>query len=239
MTTQIDHLVVVAHNLAQGVAWCESTLGVVPGPGGTHPLMGTHNRLLNISSPSYPQAYLEILAIDPEADPPDRPRWFGLDEPRLQAAVQQQPRLVHVVMRTRQLEMLRFGLVQQGQDPGQTLAASRRTDQGLLQWQILVRDDGQIACAGALPTLIEWQGQHPADALPPSAVQLRSVAIGGLPPRIAALMACKGVLMKRDGPALRLELQTRRGSLTLSSDGAASDTPPRAPTAHDRRTVPR
>ena len=48
----LDHLVVIAPTLADGVAWCESTLGVTPGPGGEHPLMGTHNRLIHISSPT-------------------------------------------------------------------------------------------------------------------------------------------------------------------------------------------
>ena len=42
---QIDHIVVVAHSLEQGVAWCESVLGIKPGPGGEHALFGTHNRL--------------------------------------------------------------------------------------------------------------------------------------------------------------------------------------------------
>ena len=44
MTAQIDHLVIAANTLEEGVAWCERTLGITPGPGGEHPLMGTHNR---------------------------------------------------------------------------------------------------------------------------------------------------------------------------------------------------
>lgn len=229
MNTQIDHLVVAAHSLDQGVAWCESTLGIRPEPGGKHPLMGTHNRLLNLSGPAYPQAYLEIIAIDPEAPPPGRPRWFGLDEPALQSALQQGPRLVHAVLRTRQLEMLRFGLVQQGQDPGQALAASRSTAQGLLQWRILVRDDGRIGCAGALPTLIEWLGPHPADALPASGLALRSVAIGGLPERVSALLGPQGVALRRHGPALTVELQAGRRRITLSSDGSPPTDPSPTP----------
>jgi hypothetical protein len=31
---QLDHLVVAARTLDEGVAWCEATLGVTPGPGG-------------------------------------------------------------------------------------------------------------------------------------------------------------------------------------------------------------
>ena len=42
-------------------------LGITPGPGGQHPLMGTHNRLFSIASAAYPQAYFEIIAIDPGA----------------------------------------------------------------------------------------------------------------------------------------------------------------------------
>jgi hypothetical protein len=44
MKTQIDHLVIVAKTLEQGVQWCEATLGVTPGAGGEHALYGTHNR---------------------------------------------------------------------------------------------------------------------------------------------------------------------------------------------------
>ena len=232
MNTQIDHLVVVAHTLAQGVAWCEATLGLTPEPGGKHPLMGTHNRLLNISSPAFPQAYLEIIAIDPDAPPPDRPRWFGIDQPALQAAVLQAPRLVHAVLRTRQLEMLRFGLVQLSQDPGQALAASRDTEQGLLQWRILVREDGHIGCAGALPSLIEWQGQHPADALPDGGLKLRSVAICGLPERVSALLQPQGVELRRHGPAVKIELHSGRKRVTLSTDDAPpTPAPTLAPSA--------
>ncbi len=70
--TQLDHLVMAAHTLEQGVAWCEAVLGATPAAGGKHVGMGTHNRLLSIGSVAFPQAYLEIIAIDPEAPPPGR-----------------------------------------------------------------------------------------------------------------------------------------------------------------------
>ena len=65
---QVDHLVIAAQSLDQGVQWCEATLGVTPRAGGEHPLMGTHNRLLRLSTPGYPRAYLEIIAIDPACE---------------------------------------------------------------------------------------------------------------------------------------------------------------------------
>ncbi len=67
MQTQIDHLVIVAQSLDQGVQWCEATLGITPGPGGEHTLYGTHNRLFKVASPDNPMAYVEIIAINPAA----------------------------------------------------------------------------------------------------------------------------------------------------------------------------
>ena len=67
MKTQIDHLVVAAANLDQGVQWCETVLGVTPGPGGEHDKFGTHNRLIKIATSEHPLAYLEIIAINPQA----------------------------------------------------------------------------------------------------------------------------------------------------------------------------
>ena len=68
--TQIDHLVVVAQTLELGVHWCEATVGITPGPGGEHAQYGTHNRLFKIATPANPLAYLEIIAINPEAKRP-------------------------------------------------------------------------------------------------------------------------------------------------------------------------
>jgi len=50
----LDHLVVTARTLDEGAAWCEATLGIVPGPGGRHALMGTHSRLFSIASRAFP-----------------------------------------------------------------------------------------------------------------------------------------------------------------------------------------
>ncbi len=222
MTTQVDHLVVAAATLAQGVAWCEATLGVTPGPGGRHALMGTHNRLLSLASEAFPLAYLEIIAIDPDA-PPGRARWFGLDEPALRARVEVAPRLLHLVARTDALDAQRAAQVAAGavgdDAPGVAIAASRDTPAGRLQWRILVRDDGRLAFGGALPTLIQWQGTHPADAMPPSGLTLRALVLGGLSrPLYAALDLAGASLQPAPRPALSVTLGTPRGEVVLSSD---------------------
>ena len=181
--------------------------------------MGTHNRLLRIDSPSYPSAYLEILAVDPDAPPAARARWFGLDAPALQAAVRQQPRLVHAVLRTPNVEMLRWGLVNLGLNPGEPLSAERDTPQGKLQWRILVRADGAIDAHGALPTLIQWQGPHPADAMAASPVQLKSLALAGLPPAVRTLLRPQATVWQdaADAPALDVTLNTPLGERRLQA----------------------
>ena len=104
MTAQIDHLVVAASTLDEGVAWCEQTLGISPGPGGEHPLMGTHNRLFKIASAQYPSAYFEIIAIDKCAACGRQhglKRWFDLDDEVLQPQLKHSgPQLLHFVAST-------------------------------------------------------------------------------------------------------------------------------------------
>jgi hypothetical protein len=220
VNTRIDHLVVAAASLEQGVAWCEEMLGVTPGPGGQHPLMGTHNRLLKIATHAFPDVYLEIIAIDPAAATPQRVRWFGLDEPGLRERIARAPRLVHVVARSPQVDRHRAGLLQTGLQPGEPVRAGRDTPQGPLAWQILVRDDGQLLCDGALPTLIQWDGRHPAQAMPDSGVTLKALTLRGVPARAAEVLRLLGVSVEVEptAPALTAVLQTPRGEVTLSSD---------------------
>jgi Glyoxalase-like domain len=210
----VDHLVVVAPTLDAGVRWCEATLGVSPGPGGRHGLMSTHNRLATLVGPGFERAYLEIIAIDPEAAAPGRQRWFAMDTRAADAPVQ----LVHAVFSTDDLAALRAPMLALGLDPGQPLTAERTTAHGLLRWTITVRDDGALLCGGALPTLIEWQSAHPSLHLPASGLQLLTLQLRGLPPPLAALLAPSGAQFEPSpGPALSATLATPRGPVTLRS----------------------
>lgn len=214
MSAQVDHLVVAARTLADGVAWCEATLGITPGPGGKHALMGTHNRLFSIASAAFPNAYCEIIAIDPQAPPPGRARWFGLDSVDLSAG----PQLVTFVARTVALEATLAALHDAGVDGGRALAASRKTPAGLLRWRIAVRDDGAVSCGGAMPTLIEWGQRHPATSMSASGVVLRSLALRGVArPAIAALDLDQATFTDTSGPAIEARLGTQRGPITLTS----------------------
>ena len=214
----VDHLVVAARTLADGVAWCEATFGMAPEPGGEHEWMGTHNRLLNIASERFPRAYLEIIAINPLARTPQRKRWFDLDQPALQNAIAAGPGLIHWVARCNNARAASAALRAAGIERGELVPAQRQTPTGLLHWQITVRDDGQRLFAGALPTLIEWGGVHPTDTLPNRGVALTRLAVNGLPtvfvPWLPSTIEPTSAANDR---ALRVTLATRRGPVVLNS----------------------
>jgi hypothetical protein len=227
LTAQVDHLVVAASTLQEGVAWCERTLGITPGPGGEHPLMGTHNRLFNISSAHYPDAYFEIIAIDTGATRTrihSEKRWFDLENEALQLRLKQNgPQLVHFVASTPQAAPAIQALASLGIDRGELLAASRMTPKGLLSWKITVRADGQRLMNGCLPTLIEWGDVHPTHNMAVSGVTLQSLTASQ--PQMDALAAAyqaiglAGVAATCGTPNLVAVLQTPLGQVRLTSAG--------------------
>ena len=78
MKNKIDHFAIGAASLEQGVAALKSTLGVEVPRGGKHDAMSTHNCVAQAGN----ERFLEIIAVDPEAGDPGRPRWFTLGRSR-------------------------------------------------------------------------------------------------------------------------------------------------------------
>ncbi len=152
MKTQLDHIVVGAATVAEGVAYIEAELGVTLPAGGEHPRMGTHNHLMQLSD----STFLEIIAINPGAAAPSRPRWFGLDDPFVQAQLHQQPRLLTWVVNTSDLAAVHAqSVVPLGEITPQV--------RGSLEWLITIPTDGHLPGAGLIPTAIQWQVEgHPA-----------------------------------------------------------------------------
>lgn len=231
MHAQVDHLVIAARSLDEGVQWCEATLGVVPGAGGAHPLMGTHNRLLALDGTGpFARCYLEIIAIEPGRRPtraPGQQRWFDLDDPALQAGLAQHgPRLVHFVARVEDAQAAVRALAHEPThlDRGEVIAASRDTPAGRLEWQITVRNDGQRLFYGAMPTLIQWGPVHPLDSMPASGLRLTGLSASH--PRVEVLreaLQCiglhDGIALAQGAPHLGATLDTPRGAVTLDSQG--------------------
>lgn len=224
MAARIDHLIVGAASLEEGVAWCEATLGVVPGPGGEHPLMGTHNRLLRVATVDHPRAYFEVIAVQPGRTPQRARRWFDLDDEGVRDSLARSgPRLLHFVASVPDVRQAIAALGRLDMDRGEAVAASRMTPRGLLEWQITVREDGQRLFGGVLPTLIEWGTTHPASAMPESGVTLQSLTC--VHPQAAGLRKAfdaidlQAVAVQEGSANLCAVLATPRGRVRLESGG--------------------
>jgi hypothetical protein len=218
MALALDHLVVAARTLAEGLDWCEATLGIRPEAGGQHVFMGTRNRVFGVASAAFPRAYFEIIAIDPELPAPGRARWFDLDDAALQRTLVHGPQLVHWVARCEDITAARTTMLAGGIDCGEPLRAERATPHGLLRWQISLRADGRRPLAGAAPALIEWGDRHPLDSMAGSGVTLDAMVVGGWPDALAAMLPATIV---RDAapfaPPLSVVLHGPRGRVTLQS----------------------
>jgi hypothetical protein len=175
---RLDHLVISARTLDEGTQYVADTLGVAPAGGGAHPLMRTHNRLLNL----WGDVYLEVIAIDPQAaEPADgaapRARLFALDDPATQARLEKGPCLSHWVARVERPKRLNVWQTQYPQRIPPIVPMTR----GDFTWGLSVPDDGafpawQGAGDGVLPSLIQWDTpRHPSSVLPETGIALKAL----------------------------------------------------------------
>ncbi|KND55166.1 hypothetical protein BPUN_3119 [Candidatus Paraburkholderia kirkii] len=183
---KLDHLVIAARTLEEGAQFVAGKLGVETVPGGAHPLMRTHNRLLNL----WGGAYLEVIAIDPLAAAAElpRPRLFALDDPAMQRRLEEHgPQLVHWVARVGRPK----SLVRWREQYPERIAPVAAMPRGGNTWGLTVPDDGAFpawrgAGDGVLPSLIQWDTpRHPSGALPEAGIALRSLM--GFHPEAAAI----------------------------------------------------
>lgn len=211
--TALDHLVLAATTLADGIDYVATLTGVAPQPGGKHVPMGTHNAVLRLGE----RAYLEVIAIDPEGAKPARPRWFDLDDIALQAELMERPRLIHWVGSTDDIERMAAKCPV-------PLGPVQRMARGDYRWRITIPDDGRRPARGIVPTLIQWDVPiHPADRLSTSGVSLTGLAATHPEPeRIRAalealdLAGAMPVTYDRE-TRLAAMLHSPRGIVTLSS----------------------
>jgi Glyoxalase-like domain len=182
--SELDHLVIGCASLEAGIDWVEQKLGVRPMPGGQHAAMGTHNALLKLG----PRTYLEVIAIDPEAAAPPRPRWFALDEPEMRARLAQSPALITWVVRTESLATACARVP----DLGEILSMSRND----FRWKIAVPESGALPWGGVLPAAIEWLAgddgvaRHPCDSLSASGCELAGLQLS----HPAAVLGTSGIV---------------------------------------------
>jgi hypothetical protein len=157
VSCELDHLVITAPTLAAGASFVEEKLGVAPQMGGEHEKMGTHNLLLRLGDSSY----LEVIAPNPDAPRPERPRWFDLDLLSASSA----PRLSSWIART-------TDLVNVAAASPVALGPIESMSRGDLDWLITIPPAGMVL-EGVAPALIEWRhGAHPAHRLRSSGCSL-------------------------------------------------------------------
>lgn len=208
----LDHIAVVCADLAQGVTWLESLLGVPLSPGGQHPRMATHNALLRLGD----GLYLEVIAPEAKVPPPMQPRWFALDDLQPDSP----PHLAMWVLRSEGAPGIAAHVAQASEALGQVQAMSR----GERHWQITIPEDGSIPVDGAGPALIEWQAgpPHPSEILPEQGLSLQRLCIGHpQPERLQALADSlqwhydaagpEIVFEKTEIPTLSAEIMTPHG----------------------------
>lgn len=149
---RIDHITITSPSLEAGSDLVFERLGLRPRQGGQHPRMGTHNLLLRLGE----TMFLEVIAVDPRAPRPSRPRWFELDG----LAPDRAPSLACWVART---EDIHASLAAAAEPLGQAEPMTR----GALEWLISIPKDGSLPMGGAAPALIQWHADtHPAAVMP-------------------------------------------------------------------------
>ena len=206
----LDHLTVAALTLDEGVEHVRRSLGVVMPPGGSHPLMGTHNHLMRLGE----GIFLEVIAPDFKV-PPQRRRWFALDDPTMRRSLEGSPRLVTWVVRTADLGR---ALAQVPGTEGDPVSVTR----GTLSWQISVPADGSLPSGGAFPTLIEWpKGAHPSSGMADLGCRLERLSVehpegADLAARLAPFLDDRRISIARgDEVRLHATIVTPAGSRKL------------------------
>ena len=169
--------------------------------------MGSHNALLRLGT----DRYLEVLAPNPNAPAPERPRWFGLDHVSSDGS----PRLAGWVVRTTDIE----AAASRSFVP---LGPIERASRGALRWRITIPRAGSVPENGVAPILIQWETEsHPAASLPDRGCSL--VRLEGFhpePERIQELLARLGfagefTVSARRHPGLVGRIQTPSGVRSL------------------------
>ena len=210
MHNKIDHFAIGAADLDQGVVALESALGVTVPRGGKHAAMSTHNCVMQAGG----ESFLEIIAIDPEAPPPGRARWFTLDAPTTQARLAQRPRALCWVVGTDDLDAL---VAASPVDLGEVVPLSR----GDLRWRLTVPKDGSLPEGGLIPGFIEWSGgPHPSHGMQDLGVTLRRVQLSHPEParlrEVLRALEIAHLAELSEGPrGLSFVVETPRGAVTL------------------------
>ena len=164
---KLDHIVLGCNTLQEGTDYVEKKLGLTLSEIGYHLHMGTHNRVIKISE----NIYLEVIAIDPNANKPKHFRWFNLDNKKQQARLKKSPQIIGYVIENQNPDMLKF------YNP--FFEASR----GNYCWEFAMpkSDDtlinDELIESGLVPSLIKWKSKKPVYKMLDNHLELEKIKI--------------------------------------------------------------
>lgn len=207
----LDHLLIGAPLLEQGIDWLEEKTGVRAMTGGSHPGLGTWNALASLG----PDQYIEIIAPDPAQPTADTFYVPGLRNFKT-------PRVTTWAARGKDLA----GGFLSSLSPGFACEPARagervRPDGARLAWRLAFPKQRRYGVFdGALPFLIEWESlnHHPGRSAP-SGLALRVLRFLHPEPRdLQEALAALGIDAEIAGAAaasIEVELETPRGRVVL------------------------
>ena len=208
----LDHLVVAAATLADGIEYIAEVAGVTAQPGGKHVAMGTHNALVRLSDADVPRDHRHRSGRDEAAR--DRDGSISTTSRCRRSSPNARASSTGSCARPESSSLAAACPI--------PLGDVHPMARGAYRWRITIPDDGTLPAKGVVPTLIEWDvPQHPAESLPKSNVSIASLAAAHPEPAlIRAALASLGqegvlpVTYDRDA-RLAAMLRTPRGIVTL------------------------
>lgn len=207
----IDHFMIAASDLDRLSEYFTTVTGLPAAAGGSHPDLGTRNKLVATTT----DVYLELIAPDPA---------LNVNSDLREAIEQMEDPVLHRIIALGSLE--RFPAIADAYEragvPAVVRPLSRETASGeVLHWHLLMpaaRNEFGIFA----PLFIDWgTATHPSRSLPPAACTLVGCqAAHPEPERIQALWQDIGFdmpLAEEDEPGLSILLDTPKGRVELRS----------------------
>ena len=202
-----DHIAIAANTLAEGATYMRNLTGLTFPKGGEHPDMATHNLVTALG----PDTFAEVISINLDATPPNRPRWFELDNPVAQAKF---PRTQAWLLRTDDID----SCIRKAAALGIDLGTATPFKRDALRWRFTVTTDGSIPLDGAAPLLLQWDEtgpNHPASRMTDLGLRMDSLTIDT--PHADRLIELLETLGLQKTPEIR-QSQTTKINAVFSSE---------------------
>ena len=164
---KLDHIVLGANTLQEGTDYLEKKLGLSLSEIGYHHHMGTHNRVIKIGE----NIYLEVIAIDPNANKPRHVRWFNLDNENQQARLKISPQIIGYVIENKNLDILKFynPFFKASREDYRWEFAIPKSDNNLINKNLIE--------SGLVPSLIKWKSKKPVYQMVDNDFELEKIEI--------------------------------------------------------------